>query len=260
MVLLQRTHYAELSTTLEDLAPALLGSAFHAEITAGESKRLSITTSTGKEVSGEYDVVVFADKDKVCIKDIKVCKCGAIVLGEKAEWAAQLNLYAELLEETQPHLTVVGLDNECLLTDWNRRGLTQGMDWIKPEEYPLKPIAVVPQPLWPAAERKEYLAARIDAHEKAELVDLENVPLCTREERWAKGGGAKIAHIESGRRLSGTEVFGNTVLAEHAWQKLPPERKAKTKVLAIPEAFTRCLYYCSARSFCRFGRSLTVEE
>lgn len=171
---LEREHDSELEEDVSDRIWSLVGQVVHgilerAERTAMAEKRLYATIAN-KRISGQLDRFVVIDKT---LQDYKFITTWKIKDGVPQEYEEQQNCYAWLLRENGyevHHSQLV-----CILRDWHRSNA------LRQEDYPLHHVAILPVKLWPNDEVRDFIRARIQAHEDAR----ELLPKCSYGDRWA---------------------------------------------------------------------------
>lgn len=120
----------------------------------------------------------------VTIMDYKVTSVWSVIMNPigKADWIAQQNMYAYLVELNKP-VTVTKIQICAILRDWSSR------DAKTMPNYPAAPIIVIDLPLWSPEDRVAYVTERVRAHQNAEMLMAldEPLPFCSKEERWQRG-------------------------------------------------------------------------
>lgn len=179
----------------------------------------------GIYVSGQPDVLAI---DSGILSDWKVCSVWALVLGDKPDWEAQLNLYAFGLRQAGHQIT--GLQNVCFLRDWSRQKAKAG------DGYPQSMVETINHRLWSDDECRQFLRARIAAHDNP-------VP-CSPEERWARP--TTFAVMAEGQ-VRAKRVLDTREAAE-AW--VESSGLKKLSIVERPGEFVRCESYCPVAQFC----------
>ena len=227
-MLLER-HRDEIEQDVSDSVWALFGTAVHNLLEQFSSdselveERIQIQID-GQIITGQPDILAI---DSGILSDWKVCSVWALVLGDKPEWTAQLNLYAFGLR--QAGKVVTGLQNVCFLRDWLRQKAKAG------DGYPQSMVETVDHPLWSDAECEAFLRARLAAHH--------NPTPCTPDERWARP--TTFAVMQEGQ-VRAKRVLDTREAAE-AWAA---ENKGKLSVVERPGECVRCASYCPVADFC----------
>ena len=225
---LKREHWAELSEDASDRLWALLGQSVHYVVEKHELTNSISEERLSAEIGG-YTITGQADNyngDKHAIEDWKVTSVWSFLSGVRAEWEAQLNIYAHLWRMNG--FEVSALNINAILRDW-QAGRAHD------DDYPAIPFLVVPVPVWPAERIEAYISGRIAAHN--------NPAPCTPDERWQKGDVWAV--MKEGRK-SAVKLHE----LENTANKHAEELGAKHSVVKRPGECTRCKSYCPVRRFC----------
>ena len=208
----------------------LLGSSGHVvlERTGGVNTEVRVEVNVlGWKVTGTVDL----SKDDE-ISDYKFTSVWSIIHGGvKPEWEAQLNLYAFMA----PTL-VTSLKINAIMRDYSKTKAKTTKD------YPT-PIVVLDVPLWSHHVQEDYLKERVMLHQAAERLDDDDLPFCTKEERWAKP--TVFAVMKKGRKSS----FRNLVSREAAEKWMKDNGKGEY-IEYRPGVSVRCEDYCLVKNFC----------
>jgi hypothetical protein len=231
-------HWDELEADASESVWSLFGTAVHdlLEKHADPAEHIveePIRISAGDDyVIGHPDLLSTQDG---ILTDYKVTSVWSLVLGGRAEWAQQLNLYAHGMR--QAGHTVTRVQNIVFLRDWSAGKALAGGD------YPGSMVVVVPQPLWSEAECDQFLRERLQAHAAP-------TP-CSPEERWVRP--STWAVMKEGRKTA-VRVFDNPfeaeVLAAQASKQTVVERRGRA---------VRCESYCPVRAVCRYAPAASPE-
>lgn len=186
----------------------------------------AIAVVDGFRVSGHLDLLVFPDGT---IQDYKFTSAWTVAEAKKSgkvEWERQLNVYRYLLEQDTRlnFASIQQLEIVAMLRDWGPRHAQDG----------LKPVEVLPIPLWERADTQGYIKERVRLH-KAALSDA-IPPECSPEERWATP--TTYAIVRPGRKTA-VKVFQAQTEAQ-AWQQQNP----KDLIEIRPGENKRCNNYC----------------
>ena len=219
----------------------LLGQSMHQVLQAGrlagtiQEHRLVVEVN-GWQVSGAFDIYY---EDSNTIKDFKVTSVWSYIFGGRADWQAQVNLYAYLAE--QNGIQVDELKIVMLLRDWNKSGLQGNAD------YPPIPFVEVGVSKWPAEFTERYLEERVTLHQVAREGSY---PPCTDEERWAQPETWAVQKVGAKRAWRVFKSMEDAVtLAGRASGYTVEHRPGKN---------VRCEGYCSVARFCEQAKELGV--
>jgi hypothetical protein len=180
--ILKRTHRDEIVEDYADLLWAMEGTALHSWIARANSMddqwfnmRLECYYFRNWKLSGELDEY---DPVSKTIRDFKRTSAWSVIRG-KDEWAAQLNIYAWLMERCHPTLyatKVEHLEVHAMCRDWSEHN-------TKVKGYPQSQHVTIEIPMWGYEATEAFIEDRISALEAGILA----LPLCTDEERWKSG-------------------------------------------------------------------------
>lgn len=243
--LLRKRHYGAIHADVTDEIWSLLGTAVHHILQMGAApdqvveERLYAELD-GWHISGAIDVQNIT-KSGIEIEDYKVTSCYQITANDhdaKDEWVQQVNIYRWLIE-TVKGIQVNKASIIVILRDWQR---SQTGD----PNYPIAPIIRIDVPLWPMPEIEAFIRKRIRVHRQAELMaDLDiDLPLCSVEDRWGRGGLWKVYKI-GGKRAIKTHDTMDQADAHQA------ELGSNYEVRQTAYKFVRCEgNYCSVSQWC----------
>ena len=244
MVALERQHADDMEQDVAEMARLLIGKSVHAyiaRVATGEfddKRRLSIMVNDWL-VSGQTDHV-FANPDgsqelltqvNHAIRDYKTMGVGEWMRGLRVEREQQLNIYAELLRANG--YAVSGLGATCIFVDWNPKQAR-----LRKDDYPPSSIVDVPVELWPQAQAQAFILDRVLAHQAARA----ELPLCSDEERWARGGQWAVMRAGAKRATKlfddESEAYALAATIEGAY------------VESRDKEYARCEDYCRVASWC----------
>ena len=237
---LSALHHDEIVEDVSGMVPALLGTAIHTVLERGApagdivEERLYIVVD-GKIISGGIDLQE-PDLDAVIISDYKTCSASALKWNPngKPAWAEQLNLYATLVEANGKFCS--GLNVVAILRDWMKVRADREPD------YPQQSIVKVAVPLWDPEVRDELIRERVAAH------TVEDLPLCSSEERWQK----KLTYaVLQGNYKRAKHVASTMIEAETFAEQIPNSRIEERGGENV-----RCLNYCPVAEFCDQWKSI----
>jgi hypothetical protein len=241
--LLSSENWSKMSEDLSDQVWKIFGSAVHNILDSGQSnshikeERLFMEID-GKTISGALDVQEITDYG-IIVTDYKVTKTRSVMPDSFVVpgWTAQLNCYAELVEQNK-NLPVTDLKICAILRDHELRRTDQ-------QGYPPSPVHMIEIDLWSPKERREYISQRIAAHVEAEKMFASTgfLPLCTDEERWKRGD--KWAVMPSAEAKRAKRVFETEEEASEL-----ADTNDKFVVEHRPATAVRCEGFCNVSDFC----------
>jgi len=229
---LTRRHWDDLEQEAVDLLKPMIGTAWHAHMAKYTDKKMLseyfLTTEIDDWiVTGQLDM--FDPKTKT-LTDYKTSSVFGYLLGEKAEYTAQLNCYRYLLEKNG--YKVKHLELAYTFTDWQWRKNVS-------EDYPDAPAKTVAVELWTTDYIETYISARIDLHKQAESVDEDSLPECTADEMWEKEDTWAVKKVGRKSALRVLKSEGEAT----AWKFDQHDQKG----LSIEQRFgerTKCERFC----------------
>jgi hypothetical protein len=246
IVLLQRVNEDKMSVDVVDRLPSLLGTAMHKVLEKGANPGEIVEERfffdvLGWKISGAVDLQIPKDDGTWEINDYKTTSVYS-VMNEKWEWEAQLNMYAYLMRCSTGR-RASSLKIVAILKDWNRK---QGA--FKPD-YPEAPIVVIEIPLWDDERQKEYIEARVHAHQ-VNAFALDNggsIDYCTDQERWLRGESWAV--MKKGRK-SAVKLFDTQEEAD-GWISRQEDGSALTVTKRDGEPIRCAGNYCGVAQWCK---------
>jgi hypothetical protein len=211
-----------------------------------KEERLSMRLH-GWTITGKVDLMFNAKDDTYAIDDYKFVSVWS-VKDAKPEWEAQLNLYALLARANS--FNIKQLRIIAILRDWSKPRAAREPD------YPQAGVVVRKVPLWSEEKAASYLSERVLAHQAAEKLADDDIPLCTDEERWKRPDSYAVKKKGNKRAL---RLFDTHAEAEAMSTSLGGNG-AYYEIELRPGAYVRCEQYCPVRSWCVFGRLLEVSH
>lgn len=226
-------HFDQLSEDVSDRVWALLGQSVHyvLEKAAGRdhlAEEYMTAEIDGFIIKGVPDLM---DGDGV-LSDYKVTSVWSFLLGNKAEWEAQLNVYAWLY--ARHGFTTEKLQIVAILRDWQKSKAKYD------NTYPQTAVHVSEVDLWPLEKTEAYIGARVALHKAAEGG---YVPDCTLDERWARP--EKWAVKKKGNKKA-LRVLDSEDDAIRYGENSPYE----TEIEHRPGVNVKCEDYCGVSDFC----------
>lgn len=241
MAALELAHKDEVTQDVSEGLWRLLGEAMHyvvskAEVEGSISEHRLTTEVLGWVVSGAFDRWTNGT-----IVDYKCTSVWSYIFGGRAEWQAQLNLYALLAEEHR--YPVTNLKIVLLLRDWNKRQARENPEW------PAHPFAEIEVEKWPREYTERFLEDRVFIHQLAAR-GIPEYKDCTDEERWARPDSWAVTKPGAKRAY---RVFDSAFKANELNDRLSGFQVVHRKGENI-----RCQSYCSVARFCEQAKALGV--
>lgn len=247
IVQLKRKHWDDLTEDASDMVWSIFGTAIHGVLEHGKDDHHVVeerihATIGGMSVSGAMDLQEI-EEDGIILSDYKTTSAWA-VMNEKQDWHNQLNVYAYLVELVKK-VPVKKLQIVAIIRDWSRREATNR------EGYPQAPITVIDIPLWPFADREQFIKARIDKHEWA-LFDMETgdePPECTPDEMWERQTSYALKKEGNVRAKSVHQTAEEAAVALANAEK-SAKKNEKFIVEVRPGERVRCQSFCQVAPYC----------
>lgn len=241
IVHLRRRHEDEIEEDATERIWALLGQVVHGILERGHvpdalKEEKIVLEINDRKIVGKPDLYHEGGK----ISDYKLTSVWSAMDGVKKEWAAQLNVYAELYESIG--FPVHELEIVTIYRDWSKNK-------AKTEEgYPRAQVEVFKVELWPPEVRRAYIEQHVKLLKFNEALADDQLVDCTDEEMWAQP--TKYAVMKNGNkralRVLDTEAEAQTYM--EGAQKTDP--KAKLYIQVRPGVRTRCEDYCPVARWC----------
>jgi hypothetical protein len=240
-------HRDNISIDVADRIWPLLGSSVHyileraAVDNALQEERLSMDV-LGWTVTGKPDLYY-----NRTIFDFKVTSVYAILDGVKSEWESQLNLYAELLRSHTFKVEYLAII--AILRDWSKFGGQRSHD------YPETQSIILPVTLWDPIDAGMYLEERVTVHQEAERLADDDLPVCTKEERWEKE--TQYAVTKRGNKKASRLL--PTLEEAEVWARDNMKDKP-FEIVCRPGESVRCRSYCDCSNYCNWWEENKPKE
>ena len=236
-------HFDEIEVDVADCVWQIWGTAVHliferAGIEGFAEERFEVPVSNSK-VTGRVDLY---DLQNEIVYDWKTASVYKWTFADFDDWDKQGLIYAWLMK--QNGLNVKEIRFVALLKDHSKSKARKETD------YPQKPAMVHIVKVTDKAleEIESFIKTKVPELEKAELLADEELPPCTKEERWATDD--TFAVMKEGRK-SAIRVFNTKEEAETNLASLGgtyiEERKGESR---------KCVDYCNCKDFCPFYKGL----
>ena len=209
-----------------------------------EAKALIKIPHDGIVVSGKYDR--YADGE---LTDYKLTKVWSHIFGSRIdEWRAQLSIYATMLSAHDKPVT--GAHILEFLVDWNKQ---QG---ARKPDYPDHPIYKIPIDLWPLEKTAAWMIERTSLYAQYRNAPLNEFPLCSEEERWARKTTYAVFKNKTLKRAH--RVFDSVEEANTCMDQLLKAR-LKAVVRERTGKSVRCQDYCLCAPWCTQWAAIQKE-
>ena len=217
-------------------------------------------------VTVKFDNYDFEDQ---VIEDYKRTQVWEVVFGLKESRMQQLNIGAYALKLLG--FPVKTLRSCLFLKSWDKkdyeRDLQKSEQFGNTPKYPPIQYAEFEEKPWEESGVLSYIKARGELHMNARRLEDDEIPPCTKEERWLsdeayavmKYGNqkaSKVFKVTGGYTAEETE----SLAATHMATLMTKDTKGKYYVEHRPGINKRCEGYCAARQFCNFWKSINQEK
>lgn len=246
---LARRHDAELSEDVIDRIWMLLGRAVHFvieqnKVDGNTQEKMLFLKTQGRKIKGQPD-----QWDGKTLTDYKVTSVWKKIFSDSFdEWEAQLNLYAEMLEASGEKVEAIQV--MAIYRDWSEREAKKDQ-----ARYPQTPAEILKFKLWPHDDRMAFLDSRVALNIAAEDLPDDQLPECSKDERWAKEsewavwGKGKVKCMRKFKSESEAEKMVSLAPDGENW-----------RIEFRPGENTRCERYCAVKDFCAQYRKMKGGE
>jgi hypothetical protein len=194
----------------------------------------------GVKLGGQIDLF---DRDTETLWDYKVSSVYKAMSDDKLEWTKQANVNKLLCEHNGIHPKKLAV--LLVMKDWRRK------DSEFKADYPKCAIQEIPLPIWREEETLAYIKSRINLHNSAKLIEVEDaIPVCTEEERWARPTTWAVLKEKGAKRAV------NGGLYELESEAIAHAKRISGAIEKRDGSNPRCENYCQVRQWCNFGRNL----
>ena len=245
---LTRRHASEITMDASEKVWTMMGTANHyvLEQIALRNPERYVTEQRfyldidGVKLGGQIDLF---DHETETLWDYKVSSVYKAMSDDKLEWTKQANVNKLLCEHNGIHPKKLAILLVC--KDWKRKEAEFKAD------YPKCAILEIPLPIWQEAETLAYIKSRINLHNAAKLIEVEDaIPVCTEEERWAKPTTWAVLKERGAKRAVNGGIY------ELESEAIAHAKRISGAVEKRDGSNPRCENYCQVRQWCNFGRSL----
>ena len=245
---LTRRHASEITMDASEKVWTMMGTANHyvLEQIALRNPERYVTEQRfyldidGIKLGGQIDLF---DRETETLWDYKVSSVYKAMSDDKLEWTKQANVNKLLCEHNGFHPKKLAI--LLVMKDWKRKEAEFKAD------YPKCAIQEIPLPIWREEETLAYIKSRINLHNAAKLIEVEDaIPVCTEEERWAKPTTWAVLKEKGAKRAVNGGVY------ELESEAIAHAKRISGAIEKRDGSNPRCENYCQVRQWCNFGRSL----
>lgn len=240
--ILKRRHNDEIEEDVSNLIFALFGQISHAilEKTGGGENdftedKLITDVGDGYQLSGIFDL--FSPEEEM-VTDYKTCSVYKVLYSDYEDWRKQLLIYAWQLRKIG--FKVKKGQIIAIMRDWQKSKAKYDKDY--PQFQAQKISFYFNEDDF--VDIENWIYSRFEEIKKAEKLSDNDLPLCTKEERF--NSGDKFAVMKKGRktalRVLDTEEEANNYISLHGGDYI--EKR--------PGLDKKCMDYCSVCNFCNY--------
>ena len=244
--ILQERHYDEIEVDASDSIWAVFGSAVHSifekQNTGTEKEAFYSFPVSHSKVTGRVDSY---DPQTKILHDFKSCSSWKIIYQDFDDWYKQGMIYAWLMKKNG--VEVKRCEFIALMKDHSKSKAK-----VDPN-YPQLPTYIYRFDVTETglAEIEKFIFDKVAELEKAELLADEELPPCTKEERWATED--KWAIMKAGRKTA------LKVCSSEEEAKSLMETMGGTDIEYRQGESKKCSDYCTVCQFCPFYKKL-IEQ
>ena len=245
---LTRRHSSEITMDASEKVWTMMGTANHyvLEQIALRNPERYVTEKRfyvdidGVKLGGQIDLF---DRETETLWDYKVSSVYKAMSDDKLEWTKQANVNKLLCEHNGIHPKKLAI--LLVMKDWKRK------EAEFKSEYPKCAIQEIPLPIWREEETLAYIKSRINLHNAAKLIEVEDaIPVCTEEERWAKPTTWAVLKEKGAKRAVNGGIY------ELESEAIAHAKRISGAIEKRDGSNPRCENYCQVKKWCQFGRSL----
>ena len=245
---LTRRHSSEITMDASEKVWTMMGTANHyvLEQIALRNPERYVTEQRfyldidGVKLGGQIDLF---DRETETLWDYKVSSVYKAMSDDKLEWTKQANVNKLLCEHNGFHPKKLAI--LLVMKDWKRKEAEFKAD------YPKCAIQEIPLPIWREEETLAYIKSRINLHNSAKLIEMEDaIPVCTEEERWAKPTTWAVLKEKGAKRAVNGGIY------ELESEAIAHAKRISGAIEKRDGSNPRCENYCQVRQWCNFGRNL----
>lgn len=252
--ILQRRHDDEIQQDVADMAWLIFGTAVHSVLensqeseTQLKENKIIVPMPNGYEVSGIFDLY---DDATGTVTDYKTASVWKVIYNDWEDYRKQTLAYCWLLRQ-------IGFDAKrgevvALLKDHSKSKAEHESG------YPMYPIYRIGWD-FTAGDLEDmggWIAAKLCEIEEAEKLPDDQLPLCTKDERWGK---ADTWAVKKAGNKRAAKVHESLDAAERHAAQLAEQQGVKYEVEYRPGEDTKCMKYCAARNFCDHYKAVTGD-
>jgi hypothetical protein len=198
-------------------------------------------------ISGRYDIREGKD-----LYDLKTAKVWKLIFDPNLEeYHEQQNFYSHLIKINKD-ISLDTVNIVALYKDW------QEGNALRDRNYPQQQMMQYQLTKWPDVETEKLISLRLKRLVENENVKDEDLPLCSRKERWERHQGGETVHyaiLKNRKAKRATKVVRGGTLDDAMVIANGMKGMTKDSVIEVRYAFPkRCAKYCDTNEFCSFWK------
>lgn len=210
------------------------------------------TERKGRRISGRFDV-----RDGEHLYDVKTIKTWKLIFDPNfEEFHEQQNIYAWLLWLDGTPVKTINIT--AFYKDWLESAA------LRDRSYPQSQVCEYQLDLWDYDLTEQYVDERLDMHIACEEMPDEELPICSRKERWERHQGGETIHygIMKNRKVKrATRVVkgGNlddAITFAHGLKGMTTDSVIEIRY-AQPK---RCVSYCDMNGYCNWYQEWCIKN
>ena len=207
----------------------------------------------GRKISGRYDI-----RERDALYDLKSIKVWKLIFDRHLdEYHEQQNLY-RLLVYLDKGITLNALNIVAIYKDW------QEGNALRDSNYPQHQVIEYGLQLWPMSKAEEFLDVKLAELIRCEELTDEELPVCTRDERWERHPGGETLHyaiLKNRTAKRATKVVRGGSLDEAVEVARGMKGMTTASTIEIRYAMPkRCLKYCDVNEHCSFYKQWAAKH
>ena len=243
---LERRHDDELSQDVSDMVWLIFGTAVHSIAEQGKETRYQVKETRMSErvhdsiVSGQFDLY---DAKQERVIDYKTCSAWKLIYRDFDDWRRQTLIYCWLLRRAG--FKANSGEIVAFIKDHSKSKARQDRD------YPRRPVERIVFQFYEKdfGDIEAFIFDRVKQIEIAQELPDDELPLCTKDERWTRDEKWAVMGTSSKKAL---RLLDSEYEAK-AWIKQNQHRKPK-RIEYRPGIDVKCEDYCSAAPFCTYWK------
>ena len=199
----------------------------------------------GRKISGRYDI-----REGTILNDLKTIKVWKLIFDPNLdEFHEQQNLY-RLLVKLDKGIEVEKLKILALYKDW------QEGNALRDRAYPQQQMLEYELSVWSYEQTAEFLDTKLEELIRCETLKDEELPICSRDERWERHQGGETIHygiLKNRKAKRATKLVKGGSLDDAMVVAGGLPGMTKDAVIEIRYALPkRCQKYCDINEYCSF--------